>query len=160
MENYSVRDRIRYFRNIRLQLANSEQLRFILAEVRKLFYAHPEVLADTVSVRLDEIVDATAILRLDAGVKTTVFQTYLAVAEDLNLRIIDIVHGAGGIFSGPGQSLQLREALPTDEDKLARVQTTLESWRREDRLPFPNTAPEEIDQLRSTLDYPPKGSPG
>ena len=158
VENYSVRDRIRFFHNIRLQLSNAEQLRFILAEIRTLFYAHPEVVADSVSVRLKSLEDATALLRLDCGVRTTDFQKFLAVAEDLNLRIIEIVHGAGAVFSGPGQSLQLSEATPENGEEQARVAATLESWRNEDRLPFPDHSRADIAQLSATLDYPPKGS--
>lgn len=160
IENYSARDRIRYFRNIRLQIRNAEQLRFILAECRRVFYAHPEVIPETVSIRFSDINDATALFRLDAGIKTKEFQTYLAVAEDLNLRIVEIVHGAGAIFSGPGQSLQLNEAIPDDAERQAVIESTLAEWRESDRLPFPNPSREDIDELRNTLDYPPKGSPG
>jgi MscS family membrane protein len=159
VENFSVRDRIRYFRTIRLQLANAEQLRYVLAEIRTLFYAHPKILPDTVSIRLERIEDATALLRLDGGVETTNFQEYLAVAEDLNLRIIEIVHGAGGVFSGPGQSMQLNETLPEDRERLAKIDATLATWRQEDRLPFPNPSKQDIAELRGTIDYPPKGSP-
>jgi len=160
VENYSVRDRIRYFRNMRLQLANADQLRFILAEVRKLFYAHPMILPETVSVRFENIEDATAMLRLDCGVETRDFQTYLAVAEDLNLRLVELVHGAGAIFSGPGQHMQLIDSAPTDAEKLEQITSTLAEWRKKDQLPFPDLAEEEISALRNSLDYPPKGSPG
>jgi MscS family membrane protein len=160
VENFSVRDRIRYFHKIRLQLASAEQLRFILAEVRNLFYAHPSVLPATVSVRFEKIEDATAMLRLDCGIDTKDYQTYLAVAEDLNLYLIEIVHGAGAEFSGPGQTLQLSDAIPTDQEKLEQVTETLARLRQEDRLPFPNPSEEDISALRNTLDYPPKGSPG
>lgn len=89
--------------------------------------------------------------------QTTNFQVFLAVAEGLNLRIIDIVHGAGAVFSGPGQSLQLRDALPGNAEQLAQVEATLEAWRREDSLPFPNHSAQVIDELHATLDYPPRG---
>jgi MscS family membrane protein len=158
IENYSSRDRIRFFRNVRLQLIGAEQLRFILAEIRSLLYSHPETVPDSVSVRLEKIEDATILLRLDAGVATTHFQTFLAVAEDLNLRIIEIVQGAGAVFSGPGQSLQMRESESGSPERLAEIKATLESWRREDRLPFPDYSAEAIAELRGTLDYPPKGS--
>ena len=160
VENFSVRDRIRYFRYLRLELPTAEQLRYILAEIRSLFYAHPKVIPETVSVRFDNIEDATAMLRIDAGVETNDYQAYLAVAEDLNLRMMEIVHGAGATFSGPGKNMQLRDPLPEDREKIAEVDATLATWRDEQRLPFPNLTPQEIADLRNTLDYPPKGSPG
>jgi len=160
IENYSQRDRIRYFRRFRLRLAGAEQLRFVLAEVRKTFLAHPRVIQDSVSVRFEDIDDASAILRLDAGVNSTDYQEYLAVAEDLNLRVVEQVQNAGAIFSGPGQLLQWRELEPDNAELAARVETTLQEWRTQDRLPFPNYDNDDIAALKDTLDYPPQGSPG
>ena len=160
IENFSHRDRIRYFRRFRLQLAGAEQLRFILAEVRKTFLSHPQVLQDTVSVRFETIEDANAILRLDAGVNTTDYQAFLAVAEDLNLRVVETVQGAGAIFSGPGQLLQLRELESGSAEQLALIESTLQEWRAQDRLPFPDYGDDDIAALKNTLDYPPQGSPG
>jgi MscS family membrane protein len=160
VENFSTRDRMRFYRKLRLQIMNAEQLRFILGEIRVLFYAHPEVLPETVSVRFEDINDATAMLRLDCGIDTTNYQTYLAVGEDINLRIVEIVHGAGAIFSGPGQSLQLQDTKLEDSEKQAVVDETLATWRKEDRLPFPNPSSQDIADLRKTLDYPPEGSAG
>ena len=73
-------------------------MRVILGEFRVLFAAHPMVKQDTISIRLADIEAATAVIRLDAGVLTRDYQEYLAVAEDLNLRIIEIVHQNGVIF--------------------------------------------------------------
>ena len=160
IENFSHRDRIRYFRRFRLQLAGAEQLRFILAEVRKTFLSHPQVLQDTVSVRFETIEDANAILRLDAGINTTDYQAFLAVAEDLNLRVVETVQGAGAIFSGPGQLLQLRELESGSAEQLALIENTLQEWRAQDRLPFPDYGDDDIAALKDTLDYPPQGSPG
>jgi MscS family membrane protein len=160
IENLSERDRIRYFRQFRLRLESAEQIRFILAELRKIFLAHPAVLQDTVSVRFENVIEANAILRLDAGVDTQDFQEFLAVAEDLNLRVVEVVHNAGAMFTGPGQWVQLGEATAADPQQMATIESTLQSWREQDQLPFPNYSERDIAELRGTLDYPPKGSPG
>ena len=157
IENYSRRDRIRYFRRFRLQLTGADQLRFILVELRKVLLAHPEVLQDTVSVRFEDIQDSNAILRLDAGVDTTDFQEFLAVAEDINLRVVDIAQNAGAIFCGPGQLVQLSEAQPTSAEQLDHIEATLQEWHEQDRLPFPNFDADDVATLKGTLDYPPKG---
>ncbi|MEH6568076.1 MAG: mechanosensitive ion channel domain-containing protein [Halioglobus sp.] len=158
VENFSVRDRIRFFHNLRLELPSANQLRLILGETRSLFYAHPEVLPETVSIRFEKIDDATAIIRIDAGIKTKVYQTYLAIAEDINLRIVEIIHDAGAMFSGPGQNMLLREAQPEDAARIAEADQTVDTLRAEDKLPFPNLSEQQIADLRGTLDYPPKGS--
>jgi MscS family membrane protein len=160
IENFSVRDRIRFFHNLRLELPEPNQLRLILGEIRSLFYSHPEVLPATVSVRFEKIDDATAIIRIDAGVNTGEYQVYLAIAEDINLRIIEIVHGAGAMFSGPGQNMVLREARPEDAEHIANADQIIERLRAEEKLPFPNFSAQEIADLGGTLDYPPKGSAG
>jgi len=160
IENFSLRDRIRYFRRFRVQLKTAEQLRYILAELRKTFLAHPAVQQETVSVRFENIEDANAILRLDAGVGTNDYQEFLAVAEDLNLRIVETVQAAGAIFSGPGQLVQLLEVEPGSSEQMARIESTLNESREQGRLPFPNFDEAEMAALKNTLDYPPKGSPG
>ncbi len=157
IENYSRRDRIRYFRRFRLQLSSADQLRFLLVEMRKLLLAHPQVIQDTVSVRFENIEDSTAILRLDGGVDTTDFQEFLAVAEDINLRVVEIAQNAGAIFCGPGQFVQIGEALSGSVEQLGHVEATLQEWRDEDRMPFPNFSVDDIATLENTLDYPPKG---
>ena len=107
VENYSERDRIRYFRYLRLEIGDAEQLRALLLRLRELFAATQMVQQDTLSIRFDEITDNTAHVRIDAGVSTNDFQVYLEVAEELNLQIISAVQSLGARFSGPGQQLTL-----------------------------------------------------
>ena len=156
IENFSVRDRIRFFKLLELQMPTPDQLRAILGELRTLFAAHPMVRQDTISIRLADIEAATAVMRLDAGILTRDYQEYLAVAEDLNLRIIEIVHQNGAIFSGPGQVLQIRDFQQAGDDKLEEVQAKLEVWRQGDGLPFPDLSDEEKQRLKSSLEYPKK----
>jgi MscS family membrane protein len=114
IENYSRRDRIRYFRQFRLRLQDAGQIRRIVEDLRGIFLDHPRLVPDTVSIRFENIVDANAVLRIDGGVDTTDFQEYLAVAEELNLHTMEVVQGAGAEFSGPGQLVQLTEDPSTD----------------------------------------------
>ena len=156
IENFSVRDRIRFYKLLELQMPTPDQLRAILGEFRAVFAAHPMVRQDTISIRLADIEAATAVVRLDAGILTRNYEEYLAVAEDLNLRIIEIVHQNGAIFSGPGQVLQIRDFQQAGDDKLEEVQAKLEVWRQGDGLPFPDLSDEEKQRLKSSLEYPKK----
>ena len=156
IENFSVRDRIRFYKLLQLQMPTPDQLRAILGEFRALFAAHPMVQQDTVSIRLADIEAATAVVRLDAGILTRDYEEYLAVAEDLNLRIIEIVHQNGAIFSGPGQVLQIRDFQQAGETKLQEVEAKLEGWRQGDGLPFPDLSDQEKQQLKGSLEYPKK----
>ncbi|MFT5709369.1 MAG: MscS family membrane protein [Halioglobus sp.] len=115
IENFSERDRIRFFHEIRLAISSPAQLTTTLEKTRELFSNHSEVMDDTISIRLSRIDDATAILRIDAGVATTNYQEFLRTAEELNLGIVAIVLDLGAGFSGPSQTLKLRQF--TDDAK-------------------------------------------
>lgn len=110
IENYSQRDRIRFYRRYQMELPSSKQLQHILEAVRQLMQDHDRVLDETISVRFDDIQDGRALLRLDAGVTTTDFQEFLQVAEELNLGIVDIGQQAGARFAGPGRLVQMSDA--------------------------------------------------
>ncbi|MEO0436131.1 MAG: mechanosensitive ion channel domain-containing protein [Pseudomonadota bacterium] len=155
VENFSHRDRIRYYRHLELQMATADQLRVILGRLRELFLSHQEVIQDTVSIRLEKIEAATAVIRVDSSISTTDYQHYLAAAEDLNLRTIELVHDAGAVFSGPGQVLQVREFYQASEETQATIQAELDSWQTEGG-PFPDISAERKSALRGLIKLKPK----
>ncbi|MEE4278639.1 MAG: mechanosensitive ion channel family protein [Halieaceae bacterium] len=154
VENFSHRDRIRFFRHIEVQMPTANQLRVVLARLRELFLSHEEVLQETVSIRLEKIVAANAVIRIDAGIGTTDYQHYLAVIEDLNLRMIELVHAAGIVFSGPGQVLQIRDFHSAEAETLDEVEAQLERWQREDATPFPDFTADEKATLAGAIRLP------
>ncbi len=153
IENFSARDRIRFYRNARVLVQSADQARVILAEIRQVLYSHPMVYPDTVSVRLDDIGEAAVQMRLDAGVKTTDFQEYLAVAEDLNLRFIEIIERAGAALSGPGQLRILRDGGQPGQEHNQHVKEMLALWREQDSQPFPDFSAQDKAAMNSSLDY-------
>ncbi|MEO1078900.1 MAG: mechanosensitive ion channel domain-containing protein [Pseudomonadota bacterium] len=154
VENFSHRDRIRFYRHIELQMPTAPQLRVILGRLRELFLSHADVLQETVSIRLEKVVAANAIIRIDAGIATTDYQRFLAVGEDLNLRMIELVHAAGIVFSGPGQVLQVRDFHSASDATIADVDQQLERWREEDAAPFPDYTEDEKSQLAGAIRLP------
>ncbi|WP_439102245.1 mechanosensitive ion channel family protein [Congregibacter sp.] len=154
VENFSHRDRIRYYQHIELQMTTADQLRVILGRLRELFLSHADAMQETVSVRLEKVAAATAVIRIDAGIRTTDYQRFLAVAEDLNLRMIELVHDAGAIFSGPGQVLQVRDFYRASDDTMADVESQLENWRGEEKLPFPDYTVAEKAALQGAIELP------
>ncbi len=154
VENFSHRDRIRFYRHIEVQMPTAPQLRVILGRLRELFLSHADVIQETVSIRLEKVVAANAIIRIDAGIATTDYQRFLAVAEDLNLRMIELVHEAGVVFSGPGQVLQVRDFHTASDATIADVDEQLERWRKEDAAPFPDYTADEKSQLAGAIRLP------
>ena len=160
IENFARRDNIRFYRMFRLRLASSpDQLRFLLAKLREMLYAHPGILTDTVSVRLFDITDQAYLLRMDCRVISSDFQQYLAIAEDMNLRIIDLVHQAGTDFAFPSQTIMVEEPAAPGLEEKQRSEAEVEQWREEDRYPFPQWDERHVEQIENTLDFPPRGSP-
>ena len=159
LENYSKRDKIRFFRMIGVRLATTpDQLRYVLASLRELLYAHPSILTDSVSVRLSDINDYAFMVRVDSRADTNDFQQYLAIAEDVNLRIVDLIHEAGTNFALPSQTIMLEDPSLPDGEQQQRIETLVEQWRKEDRLPFPQWSDEYIRGVENTLEFPPQGS--
>ncbi|MCX2979713.1 mechanosensitive ion channel [Halieaceae bacterium IMCC14734] len=121
VENFSERDRIRYFRYLRLEIADIDTLNRLLEQLRDTFHNTESVRADTISIRLDEIIDNTVHIRVDAGIATQDYQEFLKVAEQLNLAIIGLVATSNIRFSGPGQLLHLTHAGDDDKDPVEKV---------------------------------------
>jgi MscS family membrane protein len=159
VENYSRRDMIRLHRMLALRLDTSpDQLRLVTARLRELLYSHPMIDRSTVSVRLFNSTDYAWVLRWDSRVKTTDFQQYLAVAEDVYLRLMDIVLEAGASFATPAD-LRVADASYQDATRRGDAEQLIAQWREQDRLPFPDWPDDYIEKLEGTLDYPP-GGPG
>ena len=121
VENFSERDRIRYFRYLRLEIAETDILAKLLEQLRELFHNQEGVKPETISIRLDEIVDNTVHIRIDAGIASQDYQEFLKVAEQLNLAIIDRVALAGARFSGPGSLVSIEHSGNSDKDRIEQL---------------------------------------
>jgi MscS family membrane protein len=96
LENFAKRDRVRYCPRIGLRYETTpEQIRYILVEIRKVLYAHPKVNPDPARIRFVGFGAYSLDLDIFAYVDVTDYSEFLEVAEDLNLRIMDIVEQAG-----------------------------------------------------------------
>jgi MscS family membrane protein len=135
-----------------------DQLRYVLAKFREMLHAHPKIDSDTVRVRFADFGQSS----LDIGVRiyalTRDFNEYHAIREDVLLRMSEIVKNSGSGFAFPSQTLYMGRDDGLDVERGKTVAKEVESWRRAGRLPFPRLAPDRIEQLKDTLDYPPRGS--
>ena len=97
-------------------------------------------------------------MEIFAYVLETVQESFLAVQEDLLLRIMDLVEASGSGFAFPSQTLYMAKDGGLDAEKSRKAADTVGRWRDEGELPFPDHTPALVSHLDSTLDYPPKGS--
>jgi len=89
---------------------------------------------------------------------TTQYAEYLQYAEDLNLRLLDIIEACGLRLAVPEQHLRVEQHNADSDSAREVAEETVRRWREEDRLPFPELDPDRVSQLADSLDYPPAGS--
>jgi len=124
-----------------------------------MLYAHPKVDSDPARIRFVEFGAYSLDLDIFAYVNVTDYGEFLEVAEDLNLRIMDIVEEAGTGFAFPSQTLYVESGEPLDAKRQDQVGDTVDSWRDKNRLYLPRFPEEKVRELRNTLEFPPRGSP-
>ena len=159
LENYGARDRIRLYAILGLRYETSpDQLRHVLADLRKLLAAHPCVSDSPARVRFVGFGAYSLDLELFAYVLTSDWNEFLQVREDIFLRIMDIVRDSGTGFAFPSQTLYLGRDGGLDEEGTRKAEAQVRAWREAGELPFPDFDEETIARIDGTLDYPPQGS--
>ncbi len=102
IENLSERDKILYRHTIRLRNDTTpEQIRTVLENVNSMFKAHKEVDPEPARIRFTRYGEHSLDLEIFAYIKTSDFNLYLSVIEDLNLRILEIIKGTGAELALP-----------------------------------------------------------
>lgn len=96
IENISAREKIRYCPTIRLQYDTSKEcVETVLSGIRDLLKSHEMVDPEPARVRFTDFEHDALKLEIFAYVRTTDFNEFLKVGEELNLKIIEIVSAAG-----------------------------------------------------------------
>ena len=112
VENLTRRDKILF--NTRLSLhwdTTADQLRYVLAEMRRLFYEHPKVETNSARARLISFSDGAITVEVFCYILTLDGNEALAIQEDLLLRIMDIVRNAGTTLASPRRR-PIKAAVP------------------------------------------------
>jgi MscS family membrane protein len=110
IDNISARQMIRYRPILRLRYDTTpEQMQQILSGIRDLLDSHEQVLPDSQRVRFKEIADDALLIEVNSYLNTTDWAMYLELAEELNIRILEIVADAGTSLSLPAKTLHLEQ---------------------------------------------------
>lgn len=160
LENFARRDSIRLLTTLQLRYETTpDQLRFVLAEIRRLLLKHPEILEDPLRARFVGFGAHSLDVEVLAYVATSDFNKFLAVQEDVLLRITDIVEAAGSGFAFPSSVNYIARDRGLDAERTAKIEATVREWRADDKLPFPEFDRSEHDALLNSMDWPERGSP-
>jgi MscS family membrane protein len=135
-----------------------DQLRHVLAELRKLLAAHPKVSEDPARVRFVGFGPHSLDLEVFAYILVDDWNDFLKVREDIYLRMMDIVRDSGTGFAFPSQTLYLGRDGGLDPQRSREAEATVQQWREAGELPFPDFKEETVAEMDGTLDYPPRGS--
>jgi len=93
---------------------NTTQVENILKELREMLKKHPDVHQKTIMVHFDQFDSSSLSLFCYFFSNTTVWAQYLAVREDVNLKIMKIVEQNNAHFAFPSQSLYI-ESMPKND---------------------------------------------
>jgi MscS family membrane protein len=160
LDNFSARDRFWYHPTLQLRYETSpDQIRYILVEVRKMLYAHPKILAEPLHVRFKSFGQYSLDVEVFAYISVTDYSESLEVAEDLNLRIMDIVSASGSDFAFPSEVQYSLPGKPLDEERAKAVSQQVKEWKAKRELYLPNFPAEKIAAIKDSLQYPVEGSP-
>jgi MscS family membrane protein len=119
IENLSQRDKILYRHKIQLAMETTpDQLRNVLAGVTKLLESRTDVDPDPARIRFKEYGEHSLNLEVYAYLITRDFNEYLAISEELNLMIMDIISEAGTRLAVPAIAIVDQE--PDQPETAAR----------------------------------------
>jgi MscS family membrane protein len=159
LENLSRREKILFKTNLALRPeSKSDHVRFVLTEIRRLFYSHPRVETGTVRVRLTDIAGTALNIEIVSYVLTQDFNEFAAVREDLLLRIIDVLEDSGGGLALPAQTLYLSRDAGVEKEKAETAVKKIAALRDGKQLPFPDFHPDDISSFKGSIQYPPPES--
>ncbi len=159
LDNFTAR-RTRLLKTV-LQLryeTTPDQMRLLLTRLRELLIAHPMVTPDPARVRFVGYGAFSKDVEIFTYIRCADQDTFLAVQEDLLLRIEEVIQQAGSGFAFPSSTTYLARDAGLDGDKTEKAEAMVARWRDENRLPFPDVEASLKAELADSLDYPPKGS--
>jgi MscS family membrane protein len=155
VENFTRRDKIWFNPTLNVRYGTSpDQLRYLLAEVRRMLYEHPKVETDSARIRLASFDNNGLSLEVFSYVLTQDFTEFTAIREDLLLRIMEIVERAGSAFGVPANTVYLTRDPGLDKERAVAAEHQVQQWRNQRQLPFPDFAPADKSALRGSITYP------
>ena len=136
IENFSVRDKFWFRHMIGLRYETSaDQLRYVLAEVRKMLQEHSKVDPDGARIRFVGFGSSSLDLEIFAYIKAPGMPEFLGIQEELLLRIMDIVTQSGTGIAFPSQITYVAGDKPLDSKRVEAAELRVREWREENKLP-------------------------
>ena len=161
IENLTRRDKILFNPTLAIRLETSpDQLRYLLAELRRMLYEHTKVEHETARIRFAAFDSSALSLEVFSYVLTRDFAEFTAIREDLLLRMLEIVDKAGSGLAFPSSTVYMARDSGLHKEKAEAAEHQVQQWRDERQLPFPDFAPADKSSFRGSIAYPPPEAAG
>jgi MscS family membrane protein len=132
IENFAERDRILIQTVVGVRYETSlEQLRFLLATIRELLVTHPRIHQETARARLVGFGSSSLDIELFAFATTRDRIEFLAIREDILLRVMELVEQSGTALAYPSQTLYFSKDRGLDSVKSVKAEAQVSQWRQE-----------------------------
>jgi small-conductance mechanosensitive channel len=154
--NFANRDRILMEATLRLRYDTSEdQLRYLLTKLWELLVAHPAILDREARVRFSGFATDSLNVDIFGYVDCQDYSEFLAIREDILLRIMAVVKEAGTGFALPSQTTYVAADTGMDYERQRAAESEVAQYRQLGTLPFPEFIEQRRRPIRNTIEYPP-----
>lgn len=161
VENLTRRDKILFNPTLAIRCETSpDQLRYLLAEFRRLLYEHARIEPESARIRFAGIDSSALNLEIFSYILTRDFAEFTAIREDVLLRILEIVEKSGSGFAFPSSTVYMARDSGLHKEKTEAAEQQVQQWRDERQLPFPDFAPSDKSAFRGSIAYPPPEAAG
>jgi MscS family membrane protein len=127
--NLTRRERMLLLKTLRLRYETTpDQLRLVLAELHKMLLAHSRVTPDSARVRLTGFGESSIDVEIFAYVDTSDWGEFLAIQEDIVLRIMDIVAQAGTAMAFPSRTVYQARDGGLGRDRQQAAEQEVREW--------------------------------
>jgi MscS family membrane protein len=155
IENFTRRDKFLFNPTLVMRSETSaDQLRYLLAEARRMLYEHPKVESDSARIRFASFDNSALSLEIFSYILTRDMAEFAAIREDILLRIMDIVQQSGCGFAAPSQTIYISRDSGLHQEKTQAAEQQVQQWRDQNKLPFPDFAPADKAAFRGSIVYP------
>lgn len=159
LENLTRRDKIRLQAILALRYETTpDQLRCVLAELRKVLMSHPKIYKVPCRARLVKFGDYSLDIEIVAFAKTAVWEEFLLIREDVFLRMMDVINTAGAGFALPSRTMYLEQGAGINPETEKKSAEQVARWRQDNECPVPQFSEKQYKAIKNSADFPPKGS--
>jgi MscS family membrane protein len=118
VENFSRRNKRRIMMRIGLVYDTPvEKIKKIVEDIRNMLLSHPDIAKDeSLLIYFDQFEDSSLSIFCYFFTNTAVWQEYLKIREDINLKIKEIVEQNGSSFAFPSNSVYFETPLKVESE--------------------------------------------